>query len=192
MINAKANRKQPTTLPWRHAQSGLSVVAMLFVSVVMIALISAVVSKDMGNAAQVSVYTKTSQITAQAQLIRQQISKCATDYSAGDNGTANHKPYPLGTDALVAAITCPGSGMLATIDASDELIFSGKDGVFIPVQIQDFGAWKYTNDATSVRVYTDANDTRWNTSIAAAVAKFTEATTPIPNSGKRFEIKITN
>lgn len=189
---SKAKIMQPAPLSWRHTQSGLTVISMLFAAVFLIALLSVMVSRDLGNAAQVSVYSKTSQIVAQAQLIRAMVIKCVTDYPSGDNGTAIHKAYPLGTAVLVTAITCPGSGTVATIDASDELIFSGNDGVFMPVQIQDFGAWTYTNDAAGVRIYVDAVDARWNASIAGAVAKFNEATTPIPNGGRRFEIKISN
>lgn len=178
--------------PVNPFQRGLAIMPMLFAGIVLAALMAAVVSRSSGNASQVSVFTKTSALVAQAQMIRTQIAKCVTDYPGGDNGTANHKPYPLGGDSNVSEIKCPGSGTLATIDAADDLIFSGKDGVFMPVQIQDFGVWKYTNDAASARIYVDANDTRWNTAIASAAAKFTEATTPIPNGGKRLELKIIN
>lgn len=173
------------------AQRGIAVLTALLVAVVMTGLLTAAMLHNNSGASQAPANSKSGLLIAQAQVIRSQIVRCATDFPAGDNGTANHKPYPLGAGVDVSTLTCPGSGTVPTVDVADDLVFSGKDGVFMPVQIQDFGTWKYTNDAASVRISVDAVDARWDAAIAKSVTKFTEATTPIPNGGLRFELKIT-
>lgn len=161
-------------------------------ALVLFGLFSSAMLYSNSGSSQTPINSKAILLIAQAQTIRSQIARCATDFSVGDNGTANHKAYPLGTGVDVSTLTCPGTGTVPTIDAADDLVFSGKDGVFMPAPIQDFGTWKYTNDAASVRIWIDGNDARWNAAIAKVVTKFIEATTPIPNGGTRFELKITN
>lgn len=181
----------PRINTYSKLQQGSAVLTALLVAFVMTGLLTAAMLHNNSGASQAPANSKSGLLIAQAQVIRSQIVKCATDFPVGDNGTANHKPYPVGTGVDVSSTTCPGTGTLPIVDAADDLVFSGKDGVFMPVQIQDFGTWKYTNDAISVRISVDAGDARWTTAIARTVAKFTEATTPIPNGGLRFELKIT-
>lgn len=86
-------------------------------------------------------------LMTQAQMIRQKIARCALDYPAGSNGSANAADvaYPL-ADTLAAAsgLTCPGSG---------GQIFDGTDGAFYPAVISGCNGWQYINNKTASPAY---------------------------------------
>jgi hypothetical protein len=78
---------------------------------------------------------KTVQLVAQAQLILHRITKSATDYPNGDNGTILHKAYPVDAKPgalAVASLVCTGN---------NQNLWSGVDGVYPPAPIAGFEAW---------------------------------------------------
>lgn len=83
------------------------------------------------------------ELVSQINLIRTKITKCTVEYPEGDNGTANNKPFPSGTNALVSNLVCPGNALN---------LWSGSDAIFLPRPPKGFNDWRYTNDATGVRI----------------------------------------
>ena len=89
---------------------------------------------------------KVAELTAQANLIRQKITQCVVEYPEGDNGTSFFKPYPAGTNVEVSTLECPGA------PAGAKNLWTGKDGVFLPIPPKGFNSWRYTNDSNGVRI----------------------------------------
>lgn len=108
---------------------------------------------------------KSAQIVAQANLILQQIYGCVSNYPTGNNGGSFHLAYPATpTASLVSNLVCPGTSAN---------LWTGVDGIYLPTMPGDFGAWTYTNDATSVRIATTTtNLTAWQGAMTNAAAKF--------------------
>jgi hypothetical protein len=171
-----------------HRQSGFSVLSLLLLTVALLAgLVFAFFGGGPNIQGQLNAQ-KTAQLVAQAQLIVQRIAKCATDYPAGDNGTAYHLPYPKdanGSALAVSALRCPGNG--------DKNLWSGSDGVYAPTPITGFGAWTYQNTspdpAKIVITSTDAN----TSVISQAVSKIGSATasassTNVPGDSLTVEV----
>ncbi len=111
---------------------------------------------------------KTAQLVAQAQLILHRITKCATDYPAGDNGTTYHKAYPKdansGTPVALAVtlLVCPGN---------NQNLWSGIDGVYAPAPIEGFDAWTYINAYPAVIAIKTLQPDPYTVAIAQAVLK---------------------
>ena len=114
---------------------------------------------------------KTAQLVAQAQLILHRITKCATDYPAGDNGTTYHRVYPKDANTgapdmpvalAVTSLVCPGN---------NQNLWSGVDGVYAPPPIAGFEAWTYTNDHLAVITIKTSQPDPYTAAIAQAVRK---------------------
>jgi len=120
-------------------QQGFSVLTLLFGAIILAAGLAFLLIGNGPNMAGMVAGQKSTQLIAQAQFIAQRIVKCATDYPAGNNGQASHINYPADGNPgaiPVAALVCPGSG---------QNLWSGADGVYLPVAITDFSGWTYTN-----------------------------------------------
>jgi hypothetical protein len=133
-----------------------------------------------------------SQITAQANLLRQKILECAAQ--SQDNATGVHKAYPIGSATAASALTCPVTGAAVGTWAN---IFTGLDGVFLPPAPTGFGAWTYTNDATSVRLALAASgaSTSYSMAIAAAAKQFGNQTAGDPafaSTSSNFQLTLAN
>lgn len=176
----------PQRLTARDRQHGFSAITLILASVVLIGILTAVSSMSLNkNQAGMAQSTTTQSMVAQVNLISGKIVKCVADYPAGDNGSGNHLTYPYyGTapntakaaTGAVSGLYCPGSGTDATSDAADVNLFSGSDGIFLPLPPTGFSAWSYVNDGGSVRIRLQAtsaaNATAWNTALTSAAAKF--------------------
>jgi hypothetical protein len=87
------------------------------------------------------------EMVAQSDLILNTLLLCRTIYPAGDNGTGAHRQYPATpADGTVAALTCPGQGAVS--------LWSGDARAMAPRRLPGFSAWRYVNDAASVRILT--------------------------------------
>ena len=146
-------------------QAGFSVLTLLLLVVAVLGgLVFMVIGAGPNVAGQMSAQ-KTAQLVAQAQLIVHRIVKCATDFPNADNGTADHKAYPLDANPgalAVSALTCPGS---------TENMWSGVDGVYPPVTPSGFGAWTYTKDTPVSIAITSSQPNTYTPAIAAAAAR---------------------
>jgi hypothetical protein len=149
-----------------HRQSGFSVLTLLLLAATLLAGLTFVfIGGDPNVQGQLNAQ-KAAQLVAQAQLIVHRITKCATDYPAGDNGTAFHKPYPKDANSgalAVSALTCPGN--------NSQNLWSGVDGVYAPVPIADFGVWMYTNNTAAAIAITTNKPDPYSAAIAQAVSK---------------------
>jgi len=117
---------------------------MLLLATVLVTVITISIAGGSNVSAMMANDNITRTIAAQASLIRARILQCGTDYPTGNNGTTYRVNYPASaTTSNASALTCPG---IATG------LWLQSDGVPIPVQPAGFGAWLYTNDATSMRL----------------------------------------
>lgn len=129
---------------------------------------------------------RAAQLVAQAQLISHRITKCATDYPSGDNGTSLHKAYPADTNPGALAVdllTCPGNS---------QNLWSGADGVYAPAPATGFGAWTYTNANPAVISIQTLQPDTYVAAIATAASRLgsvaTIGTTTV--AGDTLRIKV--
>jgi hypothetical protein len=123
---------------------------------------------------------------AQAQLVVHRISKCATDYPNGNNGTGLHQAYPLDANPgalAVSSLVCPGS---------NQNLWSGVDGVYAPSPIAGFAAWTYTNASPAVISIQTLQPSSYATAIASAASKIGVAasSTTTSSAGDTLTIKV--
>ena len=132
----------------RRNQSGMAILIMILMIVVIMAAVTYVVSQPGPNTQSMVTSNVAAQIVAQAQMIRQQIESCVTNYPNGNNGGTAYLPYPAtptpatGTpfdQNWVSSLVCPGSG---------QNLFTGvgSSGVFLPPQPSGMTAWRYSNN----------------------------------------------
>lgn len=77
------------------------------------------------------------QLISQAQYIRQQIYRCASEYPEGDGLTRLNNALPVGgagTSVSVTTLTCPATGVS---------LWAGADGAYRVQQPSGFNAWAY-------------------------------------------------
>ena len=120
-------------------QSGFSVLTLLLVVCALAAGLAFVLIGSGPNVQGQLAAQRAAQLVAQAQLITHRITKCATDYPSGDNGSGLHKAYPLDANPGALAVDqlqCPGN---------NQNLWSGTDGVYAPAPAPGFGSWTYTN-----------------------------------------------
>lgn len=83
----------------------------------------------------------------QTLLIRKQIIYCGTSFPAGLNSDPSslspYKKYPASSFSL-AQVTCPGA------PAAEQLVFGGRDGIFLRKLPSDFGSWSYANNEAGI------------------------------------------
>ena len=158
-------------------QSGFSVLTLLLLAASMLAGLTFVLIGSGPNVQGQLTAQTSAQLVAQAQLIVHRITKCATDYPNGDNGTGFHKPYPKDdnpispntpTPLAVSELTCSGN--------NNQNLWSGTDGVYPPVPITGFGTWMYLNDSTAKIYITTTKPDAYTSAIAQAVSKIGAAT----------------
>jgi type II secretory pathway pseudopilin PulG len=151
-----------------HRQSGFSMLTLLLLAATLAAALVFVVVGGGPNVQGQLNAQKAAQLVAQAQLVVHRITKCATDYPAGDNGTTYHKPYPKDGNTgvpvalAVTALVCPGN---------NQNLWSGVDGTYPPAPIADFGAWTYTNANPAVITITTTKLETNGVAITQAVSK---------------------
>jgi type II secretory pathway pseudopilin PulG len=167
-------------------QSGFSVLTLLLMVAVLLASLAFVLIGSGPNVQGQLVAQKTVQLVAQAQLLTHRITKCATDYPNGDNGTGLHKAYPLDANPGALAVTsliCPGS---------NQNLWSGVDGVYAPAPVAGFAPWTYTNASPAViSIQTTLADT-YSAAISAAVARLgpVAASTTTSVAGDTLTVKV--
>jgi hypothetical protein len=176
-----------------HRQSGFSVLTFLMLAAALLAGLTFVFIGGGPNVQGQLNAQKTAQLVAQAQLIVHRVTKCATDYPTGDNGTSHHKPYPKDgntgtpdtpTALAVPSLICPGN---------NQNLWSGVDGVYAPTPIADFGAWTYTNTNPAVIAITTDKPDSFNTAILQAVSKMGAAVASATTSsvaGDTLTVKV--
>jgi hypothetical protein len=177
-----------------HRQSGFSVLTLLLLAATLLASLTFAFIGGGPNVQGQLNAQKTAQLVAQAQLIAHRITKCATDYPAGNNGTSFHQPYPKDANPVVpntptalavSALTCPGN--------NSQNLWSGADGVYAPAPIADFGVWKYTNANPAVIAITTDKPDPYNVAIAQAVLKIGAAVasaTTVNIAGDTLTMKV--
>ena len=120
-------------------QTGFSLLSLLVVAAVLLAGLSfALIGSGPSVSGQLNTQ-RSAQLVAQAQLIVHRITKCAVDYPNGNNSMAVHKAYPADANPGPLAIkdlVCPGNS---------QNLWSGKDGIYAPAPLTQFGDWTYTN-----------------------------------------------
>ena len=130
----------------RKKQSGSGLVVMLIMAAVLSAAMATSLLETTGVASMLAKNSAASVIVAQASVIRSRLLQCATDYPAGTNGGVYRVSYPRADTATAVSslsLTCPGNGLG---------LWNTPDSVAAPVAPSGFGAWYYTNDATSQRI----------------------------------------
>jgi len=165
-------------------ESGFGVV-WIFGIIMLAGLVAAGIAlSNRGVTSSMSMTNCVTQLTAQANLIRQKVSRCALEYPAGNNGGASHLPYPAGTASAVSGLTCPGN--------NNANLWTGADGIFLPNAPTGFNSWTYTNDGTSVRIsITPSTVTNFATTcMNNAAARFTAAEASV--AANTLTIVVTN
>jgi type II secretory pathway pseudopilin PulG len=150
-------------------QSGFSVLTLLIVAATLLAGFAFVLIGGGPNVQGQLNAQRASQLVAQAQLMVHRITKCATDYPAGDNGTIYHKAYPKDGNTGAAPVALAASALVCP--GNNQNLWSGVDGVYPPAPIADFGAWTYTNANPAVITITTNKPDLYNAAIAQAVSK---------------------
>lgn len=145
----------------RHArgigQRGFAV-AYMIAAISLLSLVGWVGSQMLDANAEVRwISTTTDVVFDQVQLIRKQVLACGANYPAGDNGDASslshYRKYP-GSNVDLAAITCPGA------PAAEQVVWSGRHGIFLRKLPNDFAAWSYSNTAAGISVSVRATSSR--------------------------------
>jgi hypothetical protein len=159
-----------------HRQTGFSVLTLMILA---IALLTGLAFLLIGSGPNVQGQLNTqrsAELIAQAQLIAHRLTQCTTDYPQGDNGTAFHKAYPRDTNPgarAVADLICPGS---------NQNLWSGVDGVYLPQAPSGFNAWQYTNTATASISITSTAANTYASAIANAASKIGNAASATPST----------
>jgi len=168
-----------------NSNKGFAVVSLVLMVIALMAVIAgAIAISSRSYNAAVAINNTVTQLVAQANLIRQKVTQCVIEYSEGDNGTGFHKTYPAGTNVDVSTLTCPGA------PAGSNNLWTGSDSVFLPNPPVGFNAWKYTNDATSVRISIQTtNVSGYGTAMSKAAAKFSSSEASV--SGDTLTVTIT-
>ena len=146
-------------------QRGVSLVTMLVLVVIIAAALAYLLVGAGLNVSGMLAGQKATQLAAQAEFIVQRIAKCATDYPGGNNGLATHSAYPLDGNPgaiSVASLVCPGNS---------QNLWTGVDGVYLPVPITDFSAWTYTNSSPVSVSISPTQAGTYATALAAAAAR---------------------
>jgi type II secretory pathway pseudopilin PulG len=166
-----------------HRQSGFSVLTLLLLIATLVAGLAFVLIGTGPNIQSQLSAQSTAQLVAQAQLILHRISKCATDYPNGNNGSGLHPAYPLDANPgslAVSALVCPGSG---------QNLWSGVDSVYAPAPISGFAAWTYTNASPAVIAIQTPQPGSYAAAITSTAAKIgAAASTNI--AGDTLTIKV--
>lgn len=129
------------------------------------------------------VFETTKTLYAAGVLIQTKIRYCPLAYPGGNNGTGFAPQYPTGATAvLVSTLVCPGRSAYA--------LFTGGDGVFLPVTPTGFDGWWYVNDANGVRIYlvSDGTNPR-NSTLSNVAAKFSSTAASFSGSTLTLWIK---
>ena len=109
------------------------------------------------------VFDTTNSLYSTGVLIQTKIRYCPLAFPGGNNGTGFAPQYPGAAVAvLVSTLVCPGRSAYP--------LFSGGDGVFLPVTPTGFDGWWYVNDATGVRIYLNSDGTPPRNSVLSNVA----------------------
>ena len=169
---------------FRH--SGISLLYMLLlIAALMAGLVFVLIGTGPNIQGQLSAQTA-AQLVAQGQLILHRITKCATDYPNGNNGSGMHLAYPLDANPgplAVSSLVCPGS---------NQNLWSGTDGVYPPAPISGFAAWSYTNANPAVISIQTLQPASYTDAISSAVARLgaSASSTTTASAGDTLLIKV--
>lgn len=167
-------------------QSGFSLLTLLFTAAALAAGLSLVfIGAGPGTQGPLGMQ-KVAQLVAQAQLITHRLSKCATDYPAGDNGTPLHKAYPRDANPgplAATSLVCPGS---------NQNLWSGVDGVYAPAAITGFEPWTYSNGSPAVITITTLQPEAYAAAVAVAAQRLggAAAATTTNVAGDTLTVKV--
>lgn len=157
-------------------QTGFSILTFLLAAVVLLgSLIFVFIGSGPNVQGQLNTQ-RSAELIAQAQLIAHRLTQCASDYPQGDNGTTFHKAYPPDANPgarAVADLICPGS---------NQNLWSGVDGVYLPQAPSGFNAWQYTNTATASISITSTAANTYASAIANAASKIGNAASATANT----------
>ncbi|MEB0135320.1 hypothetical protein QN362_08240 [Actimicrobium sp. CCC2.4] len=123
------------------------------------------------------------QMVAQRDLIANMLVLCRAVYPDGDNGTPFRISYPATpADGFVTSLLCPKPALS---------IWSGDASAMKPRPMAGFTPWSYINDAVSIRIFIDANETGslfYRNLLDAVIAKV--GSTQAVRSGDRLTITL--
>lgn len=123
--------------PGRRQQSGASLLVILVGTVALAGTVVYMLAAPGFPAARINQRNIGAQLISQAQYIRQQIHRCASEYPEGDGLARLNNALPIGgngSSVQVASLTCPGTGLG---------LWTGADGAYRIQQPSGFGAWTY-------------------------------------------------
>jgi hypothetical protein len=167
-------------------QSGFSVLSLLLLVAALLAGLAFVLVGTGPNIQGQLNAQSTAQLVAQAQLVVHRITKCATDYPNGNNGTGLHRAYPLDANPgalAVVSLVCPGSG---------QNLWNGVDGVYAPAPINGFAAWTYTHASPALISIQTLQPASYAAAIATAATRIGAAASTATTSvaGDTLNIKV--
>lgn len=161
---------------------GLAMAYIMSILVLLIALTATITRINKSNAQFYFTKSASTNLVAQANIIRERVLACAIMYPNGDNGTGFHIAYPGGTGVAVSTLTCPGSSVN---------LWTGIDGAMSLPPITGFGVWTYANDATSVRIsITTTSSAGYGAAMTQALARFNTSANEASIAGSTFTVVI--
>jgi hypothetical protein len=175
-------------------QRGIAIFSIVLALVISLGAIAMVMAVNNPSTRSTAVNNVAVTMTAQANMIRSQIMNCVNGDPAtgttGDNGTALNISFPYtgsaagvvtggGVLGTVSSLYCPRtvSGASWIVGASDANLWSGLNGVFLPVPPSGFSAWQFSNTTNLVKISTSYVGTN-----AESAAAITQAATKFSSS----------
>jgi type II secretory pathway pseudopilin PulG len=166
---------------------GFALALLMGIVALLAAVAVAVTQASRSSMQQVQAVGDIQALYAQAQLIRTKILKCSFDHPEGNNGSGFRLSLPAAptADTAVSALTCPGAS------AGQAGLWTGTDAVWLPNPPSGFGGgWSYRNDATSARIFIQANDASGLPTLSALAARFSASEAAVNASTFTFTLHI--
>lgn len=145
-------RVSQSVLVGRSAARGFAASYLVF-AIGLMTLVALGISRMNDDQAERRLVTQSQRmVLQQADLIRAQVVLCGTMYPSGNNGTAFRPRFPATpVSGLVADLDCPGD------PNANRNLWRGQYGVTLPAAPFGLSAWRYANDATSLRIWIDVS-----------------------------------
>lgn len=137
----------------------------------------AMMTRDAGQRAYL--HKVAGEVVKQVQVVRNVVAQCAMLHPTGDNGTGFAPKFPGGSSVAVSTLECPGAPY------ANKNLWTGRDGVHLPLTPTGFTGWNYTNDAAGIKIeLTSSGGMVHNQVLANAATKF--ASTEVAIAGNVF------
>lgn len=160
--------------PFSRKQQGF-IAYVLSVCVLLAAVSVLTIRMARTNTSSKFIFEATNTVYAAGALIQTKIRYCPVAFPRGHNHSAFAVQYPLGPTAVaVDTISCPPqvpSEVALTPADVTETLFTGGDGLFLPVMPKGFGVWQYVNDASGVRIFLQSDGSAARNKVLANVAE---------------------